>query len=493
MPSLCGYKEDNFFKLVIDGPEKYGSFFTERDGILFHSTDGVSVAACIPDSLFKGRRVRELVISHYHETLGHLGFRKTLAAIRTQVWWPSIHADTSAFCKSCTTCAMIKSSTQAPLGLAHPLPVPRAPWEVISMDFVGPFPPSHGLDYLWVIVDKLTSMVRLVPTTTRVTAKELAKLFLDQVWKFHGLPNTIISDRDSKFVSRFWREIHRLLGTKLLMSTAYHPQTDGSLEQAIHTISSILRAFVSSDQTDWSKKLPQAEFAINSTVSVTTGHTPFELNYGYTPSSLRLVATEVSFPGVRAFAEQARVNLMRAHDAIIESRTRSTARTNSSRCEEKTPFKEGDLVYLSTENLALPKGRARKLSPKFIGPFRSTEARPESSNYKLALPPDLGRIHPKFHSSLLRPYVPNDDENFPARDSRKAYDFAQSLDQEWFINEIVGHEWRDNSLFLFVQWTAGGVTPEPLSGVEDTEALDRYLELMGVATPRRLPRRREGH
>jgi transposase InsO family protein len=187
------------------------------------------------------------------------------------------------------------------------------------MDFVGPFPPSHGFDYLWVIVDKLTSMVRLVPTTTRVTAKELAKLFLDQVWKFHGLPNAIISDRDSKFVSRFWREVYQLLGTKLLMSTAYHPQTDGSSERAIRTVSSILRAFVSSDQTDWSDKLPQAEFAINSTVSVTTGHTPFELNYGYTPSSLRLVATEVSFPGVRAFAEQARVNLMRAHDAIIES------------------------------------------------------------------------------------------------------------------------------------------------------------------------------
>ena len=106
-----GYKEDNFFKLIIDGPGKYGSFFTERDGILFHSTDSVSVATCIPDSLFKGRRVRELVITHYHETLGHLGFRKTLTAIRTQAWWPSIHADVSAFCKSCATCAMIKSST----------------------------------------------------------------------------------------------------------------------------------------------------------------------------------------------------------------------------------------------------------------------------------------------------------------------------------------------------------------------------------------------
>src|SRR3979411_1854937 len=103
------------------------------------------------------------------------------------------------------------------------------------------------------------------------------------------------------------------------MLTAYHPQMDGSLEQVIHTVSSILRAFVSSDQTDWSDKLLQAEFAINSTVSVTTGHTPFELNYGFTPSSLCLVATEVSFPGVCAFTEQARVNLMRAHDAIIES------------------------------------------------------------------------------------------------------------------------------------------------------------------------------
>src|SRR5712672_1118907 len=110
-------------------------------------------------------------------------------------------------------------------------------------------------------------------TTTRVTVKELAKLFLDQVWKCHGLPNAIISDHDSKFVSRFWREVHRLLGTKLLMSMAYHPQMDGSSEQAIRTVSSILRAFVSSDQTDWPDKLPQAEFAINSMVSVTTGHT----------------------------------------------------------------------------------------------------------------------------------------------------------------------------------------------------------------------------
>ena len=105
---------------------------------------------------------------------------------------------------------------------------------------------------------------------------------------------------------------------------------------------------------------------------------------------------------------------MRAHDAIIESRTWSTTCTNSLWHEEKTPFQEGDLVYLSMENLALPKGRARKLSPKFIGPFRITEAQLESSNYTLALPPDLGRIHPKFHSSLLQPYVPNDDERFPA-------------------------------------------------------------------------------
>ena len=100
----------------------------------------MSVATCIPNSFFKGRQVRELVLSHFHETLGHLGLRKMLAAVHAHAWWPAMYTDISVFCKSCTTCAMTKSSMQAPLGLAHPLPVPRAPWEVIAMDFVGPFP-----------------------------------------------------------------------------------------------------------------------------------------------------------------------------------------------------------------------------------------------------------------------------------------------------------------------------------------------------------------
>ena len=119
------------------------------------------------------------------------------------------------------------------------------------MDFAGPFPECDGFDYLWVIVDRFTASVHLVPTTTTVRASELAWLFIREVVRLHGLPSSIVSDRDSKFVSKFWREVHRLLGSRLLMSTAYHPQTDGVSERAIRTVSQVLRTCIQLDQRDW--------------------------------------------------------------------------------------------------------------------------------------------------------------------------------------------------------------------------------------------------
>jgi hypothetical protein len=103
------------------------------------------------------------------------------------------------------------------------------------MDFVGPFPESSGHDYLWVVICRLTSMVHLVPIKTTTTASELAWLYIREIVRLHGLANTIVSDRDSKFMSRFWHETHKLLGTKLLMSTSFHPQTDGASERAVTT------------------------------------------------------------------------------------------------------------------------------------------------------------------------------------------------------------------------------------------------------------------
>ena len=161
-----------------------------------------------------------------------------------------------------------------------------------------------------------------------------------------------------------------MLGAKLLMSMAFHPQTDGVSEHAIHTMAQILWAMVQPDQRDWVEKVPMVEYAINSSISSSMGFAPFELNYGHMPIIMSQVDKGItaSPPGVETFVCQVLDNLAMAHDAIIESRVGQTYHTNK-RKGIAPMFKIGDLVYLSTKNLSMPKGRARKLIPKFIGPM----------------------------------------------------------------------------------------------------------------------------
>lgn len=397
------------------------------------------------------------------------------------------------YCETCGTCQVNKTSTQRPLGLLHPLPIPTRPWGSVGMDFIGPFPKSEGYDYLWVVICRLTSMVHLIPVKTTTTASELASLYFKEIVRLHGLPDSIVSDRDSKFTSKFWSELHRLVGTRLLMSTAFHPQTDGVTERANRSIGQVLRTMVEPDQTDWVQRIPLVEFALNSNISSSTGFAPFELNYGYMPTMIGgITPNDASKPGVKKFVTQALSNLAMAHDAIIESRVMQTHHANKRRREED-PLKVGDRVYLSTENLALPQRRARKLMPKFIGPYRITKGNPAESRYTLDLPNELKarRIHPTFHISRLRPFNKNDDTLFPKREVRAFYDFGDAEDNEWLVDEILAHSWNGNSPEFLVQWNLGDTTWEPYSECKDLAALDRYLELLGIQDWKKLPRRSE--
>ena len=272
------------------------------------------------------------------------------------------------------------------------------------MDFVGPFPTSEGgHDFLWVIMCRLTNLVHLVPVNVTVRVRDLAWMYIREVVRLHGLPRSIVSDRDPRFTSRFWQEVHRLLGTRLLMSTSFHPQTDGATERQIRNVNQILRSMVKPDQSDWEDHIALAEFAINSSVSASTGFAPFELTYGYMPTMLGniQVAGEAA-PGVRAFGQAALRNLALAHDAILEHRALQTHYANQTRRPEN-PFAEGDMVYISTKDISMPKGRAAKLMPKWIGPYRVTKRIEETSNYMIDLPRELKerRIHPMFHVSKL--------------------------------------------------------------------------------------------
>jgi hypothetical protein len=314
---------------------------------------------------------------------------------------------------------------------------------------------------------------------------------MNHIVHLHRLLETIISDRDPKFTSLFWTEIHRLLGIKLAKSTVFHPQTNGASERMIRKMSQVLHALVRPDQLDWPRHLPMAEFAINSSVSTSTGFVPFQLTYGYLPQIIQSVR-ESSFTGVQDFADDARDMVIRAHNAIITSHVNQTHQANQRRRGDDPLLEVGRKAYLSTKNLNLLKARARKLMPKYIyiSPYKILSCERDASHYTLALPDKLlkRRIHPTFHAKLLRPAILNDNERFPNREATFFYDFGDNPERGWLVDSIVDHKFTNNSIQFDVLWDTGETTHEPLLHCKDLSALDNYLELHGVTRWHDLPR-----
>ena len=164
------------------------------------------------------------------------------------------------------------------------MPIATKPWQTISIDFITKLPISvDGYDAIMVVIDQLTKRAHFIPTTTTISAAQTAHLFFNNIWKYHGLPARIISDRDSKFTAKFWQTLWALLGTKLAMSTAYSPQTDGQTERLNRTLEEFIRAYIDNITNDWSKLLAPAEYAYNNTKHESTGFSPFELDCGQRP------------------------------------------------------------------------------------------------------------------------------------------------------------------------------------------------------------------
>ena len=203
--------------------------------------------------------------------------------------------------------------------------------------------------------------------------------------RLHGVPKSIVSDCDTKFMSTFWHELHKLMGTKLLMSTVFHPQMDDATEWANHSIGQILRMIIHDDQRDWAAKCAMVEFLLNSSVSATTRFAPFKLNQGYLPQIRMPTLFDTMFKGVKQFPLQAKWDIMAAHNAIIANRVQQTFHANKKHCASDK-YHVGDHVYLSTQNRILPKGKARKLVLKYIGPYRVVKAHNEASTVTLKLP-----------------------------------------------------------------------------------------------------------
>ena len=321
-------------------------------------------------------------------------------------WWPGMKKDVGEFVARCLTCQQVKAEHRVPAGKLQSLPIPVWKWEKITMDFVTGLPRSQaGHDAIWVIVDRLTKSAHFIPIHTTWTGEKLAQVYLDEIVRLHGVPTSIVSDRDTRFVSHFWRSLQDALGTRLDFSTAFHPQSDGQSERTIQTLEDMLRACVIDFQGGWSQHLPMAEFAYNNSYQASIKMAPFEALYGRkcrSPLHWSEVGERLALgPDVLQEAED-KVRIARERLLTAQSRQRSYA----DRRRRDLEFQVGDHVFLKVSPTRGIKrfGIRGKLSPRFIGPYEILE-RVGPVAYRLALPPNLSGVHNVFHVSVLRRYI----------------------------------------------------------------------------------------
>jgi hypothetical protein len=202
------------------------------------------------------------IVSAFHDSPqgGHSGFPVTYRRLSSLFKWPRLKSMVREFVRSCYTCQQAKPEHIHPPGLLQPLPIPSAPWEVASMDFIGGLPPSKQFNCILVVVDKLTKYAHFLPLRHPFTASKVTDIFVDNIFRLHGLPLSLISDRDPIFTSQFWQSVFRATGTQLKMSTSNHPQTDGQTERVNQSIECYLRCFISAHPHHWSRWLALCEF-----------------------------------------------------------------------------------------------------------------------------------------------------------------------------------------------------------------------------------------
>ncbi|GJV06613.1 gag-pol polyprotein [Tanacetum coccineum] len=269
------------------------TLFPEDFGPLLCSSPNMSKGPYVVQDVFllkNGRlcihkgSIRDLLIreSHGGGLAGHFGNTKTLEILNEHFYWPCMIKDVQALITRCSTCHQAKSTFHK--GLYTPLPTLNQPWEDLSIDFIVALPRTQrGKDSIMVVVDRFSKMTHFIPCTKTSDASIVAALFFKEIVRLHGIPKTIVLDRDAKFLSYFWKTLWKLLGTRLLFSTSHHPQTDEQIEVTNRTIGMLLRTLVKKTMKDWDLKLSHVEFDFNRAPNYSTGKTPFEICYGVNP------------------------------------------------------------------------------------------------------------------------------------------------------------------------------------------------------------------
>ncbi|GJR60995.1 putative reverse transcriptase domain-containing protein [Tanacetum coccineum] len=341
--------------------------------------------------------------SHKSKYSIHPGSDKMYQDMKKLYWWPNMKADIATYVSKCLTCAKVKAEHQRPSGLLVQPKIPEWKWDNITMDFVTKLPKtSQGYDTIWVIVDRLTKSAIFTPMRETDPLDKLARLYLKEVVTRHGIPVSIICDRDPRFASNFWRSLQNALGTNLDMSTAYHPQTDGQSERTIQTLEDMLRACAIDFGKGWVNHLPLVEFSYNNSYHASIKAAPFEALYGRKCRS-PVCWTEVGEAQILGpeLIQETTEKIIQIKQRMQAARDRQKSYADLKR--KPMEFQVGDKVMLKVSPWkgVIRFGKRGKLNPRYVGPFKVLE-RVREVAYKLELPEELSRVHNTFHVSNLK-------------------------------------------------------------------------------------------
>jgi len=407
---LEALKEDNIKNEALRGLEK--QFEVRPDGTRYFS-DRIWVP-------YYGN-LRDLVMEESHKSKYsiHPGSDKMYHGLKELYWWPNMKADIATYVSKCLTCSKVKAEYQKPSGLLQQPKIPQWKWEEITMDFITKLPKSvNNCDMIWVIVDRLTKSAHFLPVKDTDKMDKLARLYIKEVVSRHGVPISIICDRDSRFTSRFWQSLQKALGTRIDMSTAYHPQTDGQSERTIQTLEDMLRACVIDFGKGWENHLPLCEFSYNNSYHTSIKAAPFEALYGRKCRSpicwVEIGDSQITGPEIIHETTEKVVQIQNRLKAA-QDRQKSYADVRRKPLE----FQVGDKVLLKVSPWkgVIRFGKRGKLNPRFIGPFEILE-RIGPVAYRLRLPQELNRIHDVFHVSNLKKCLSDETLIIPLEELR---------------------------------------------------------------------------